>query len=191
MNPEVDFFFSKSKSWAVEYTALRNIVLQCGLQEELKWGKPCYTLAGQNVVLIHGFKNYCAILFMKGALLKDEHALLVQQTEHVQAGRQLRFTGIAEIEAQRAVIMAYVTEAKGLEQSGAKVVMNKSIGEIPDALRDGFDRDPDLKAAFDALTPGRQRGYILYFNSAKQSKTREARVTKETVRILKGLGLDD
>jgi uncharacterized protein YdeI (YjbR/CyaY-like superfamily) len=191
MNPHVDFFFVKAKSWAVEYACLREIVLASELHEELKWGKPCYTLGGQNVVLIHGFKNYCALLFMKGALLQDAGGLLVQQTEHVQAGRQLRFTGLAQINAQRDVIAAYVAEAVALEKSGAKVEMKKAIGELPEELAAAFAASDKLKQAFVALTPGRQRGYILYFSAAKQAKTRAARVDKEAQRILAGLGLDD
>jgi uncharacterized protein YdeI (YjbR/CyaY-like superfamily) len=191
MNPHVDFFFMKAKSWAPEYAALREIVLACELEEELKWGKPCYTLGGQNVVLIHGFKNYCALLFMKGALLKDAKQILVQQTEHVQAARQLRFAGLAEIHAHRDLIKAYVAEAVALEKSGAKVEMKTGIGEIPEALTQAFAKSKKLKQAFEALTPGRQRGYILYFSAAKQAKTRAARVEKEAVRILTELELDD
>jgi uncharacterized protein YdeI (YjbR/CyaY-like superfamily) len=191
VNPKVDFFFEKATQWAKEFALLRQIILKSELDEELKWGKPCYSLAAQNVVLIHGFKNYCAVLFMQGALLKDEQKLLVQQTEHVQAGRQLRFTSLAEIKAQQNFIKTYVMEAKALQQAGAKVIMNKSIGEIPDALREEFDHNPDLRTYFEALTPGRQRGYILYLSSAKQETTRKARVAKVSPRILAGLGLDD
>jgi uncharacterized protein YdeI (YjbR/CyaY-like superfamily) len=191
MNPSVNFFFVKAKTWAAEYAALREIVLASALEEELKWGKPCYTLGGQNVVLIHGFKDYCALLFMKGALLKDVSGLLVQQTEHVQAGRQLRFKGLSEIEAQRAVIKSYVAEAVALEKSGAKVEMKTGIGELPEELAAAFAESVKLKQAFTALTPGRQRGYILYFVAAKQAKTRAARVEKQAPRILAGLGLDD
>jgi uncharacterized protein YdeI (YjbR/CyaY-like superfamily) len=191
MNPKVDFFFVKAKAWREEFVVLRALILDCGLEEELKWGKPCYTLGGQNVVLIHGFKNYCALLFMKGALLRDASGILVQQTEHVQAARQLRFTGLAEIRAQPAVIKAYVAEAVALEKSGAKVAMKTGIGEIPEELALAFAKSLKLKTAFEALTPGRQRGYALYFGAAKQAKTREARVEKEAPRILAGLGLDD
>jgi uncharacterized protein YdeI (YjbR/CyaY-like superfamily) len=190
-NPKVDFFFAKVKAWGPEYAALRAIVLASKLEEDLKWGKPCYILGGQNVVLIHGFKNYCALLFMKGALLKDAHGLLVQQTEHVQAGRQLRFTSLSEIVAQRAIIAAYVAEAVALEKSGAKVAMKTGIGEIPEELASAFAQSVKLKQAFEALTLGRQRGYILYFSAAKQAKTRTARVAKVRPRILAGLGLDD
>jgi uncharacterized protein YdeI (YjbR/CyaY-like superfamily) len=191
MNPKVDFFFANAKQWAKEFDLLRQIILQSELDEELKWGKPCYSLAGQNVVLIHGFKNYCAILFMQGALLKDDQKLLVQQTEHVQAGRQLRFTSLAEIQDQQDIIKTYVLEAKALQLAGAKVILNKSIGEIPDALREAFDNNPDLRACFEGLTPGRQRGYILYLSSAKQAATRKARVTKIVPNILLGKGMDD
>jgi uncharacterized protein YdeI (YjbR/CyaY-like superfamily) len=191
MNPSVDFFFVKAKTWAAEYACLREIVLASELHEELKWGKPCYTLDGQNVVLIHGFKDYCALLFLKGALLKDAHGILVQQTEHVQAARQIRFTNVKDIIAQKPILKAYVTEAIALEKAGAKVAFKKALAPFPEELQDKFNTSPALKKAFDALTPGRQRGYILYFGAAKQAKTRTARVEKEGLRILAGLGLDD
>jgi uncharacterized protein YdeI (YjbR/CyaY-like superfamily) len=191
MNPHVDFFFTKAQTWRAEYAALRHIILTCELGEELKWGKPCYCLADQNVVLIHGFKAYCALLFFKGAIMKDPQGLLVQQTEHVQGPRQLRFASLAEIEAQSAYITSYVHEAVALEKAGAKVVLKKELGTFPDELTLALQNSPDLKAAFEALTPGRQRGYLLHFNSAKQPTTRTARVEKHAPRILAGLGLDD
>jgi uncharacterized protein YdeI (YjbR/CyaY-like superfamily) len=191
MNSSVDFFFVKAKAWRKEYGVLRALILDCGLEEELKWGKPCYTLGGQNVVLIHGFKDYCALLFLKGALLKDKSGILIQQTEHVQSARQIRFTNVKDITAQKPILKAFVTEAIALEKAGAKVEFKKTLAPFPEELQDKFNKSPALKNAFDALTPGRQRGYILYFSAAKQAKTRAARVEKETTRILAGLGLDD
>lgn len=191
-NPKVDWYFTKAEQWEEESKRLRAILLDCGLEEELKWGKPCYALEGSNVVLVHGFKAYCALLFMKGALLKDPRKILVQQTENVQAARQIRFTNLREIVELEPVIKAYVKEAIEVEKSGAQVVLKKtSEFKMPEEFQRRLDGDAALKKAFEALTPGRQRGYLLYFSGAKQSLTREARVEKNVLRILKGLGLDD
>ncbi len=190
MNPKVDSYFSKAKKWREESAKLRTIVLDCGLTEELKWGKPCYAFQKSNIVLIHGFKDYCALLFFKGALLKDAKGILVQQTENVQAARQIRFTNVREIVAMEPILKAYIHEAK--EKAGLEVAYKAtSEFKIPDEFQNKLDEIPALKAAFDALTPGRQRGYILYFSAPKQSKTRESRVEKCTQQILKGKGLDD
>ena len=192
MNPKVDFFFSKAKKWKEEFERLRAIVLDCGLSEELKWGKPCYTFQKSNMVLIHGFKDYCALLFFKGALLKDAKGILVQQTENVQAARQVRFTNIREIVKMEPVLKAYIKEAIEVERAGLKVTYKKtSEFKVPEEFQNKLDEIPALKAAFDALTPGRQRGYLFYFSQAKQSKTRESRVEKCTRQILSGKGLDD
>lgn len=191
-NPAVEPYFAKKRQWQEEYAALRDVVLTTGLTEELKWMHPCYTLNGNNVVLIHGFKGFCALLFMKGALMKDPKKLLVQQTENVQAGRQMRFHSVAEIKKMKATIVAYIEEAVRVEKSGAKI-KHKETKDFPmaDEFKDELDRDANLKRAFEALTPGRQRGYLLYFSSAKQSKTRHERVMKNIDRILEGLGLED
>jgi uncharacterized protein YdeI (YjbR/CyaY-like superfamily) len=191
-NPEVDFFFNKAKQWKEEFEALRPIILGCGLAEELKWGKPCYTLDGGNVLLIHGFKEYCAILFHKGALLKDPRGILVQQTENVQAARQIRFTDVKEITKLKTVLKAYIRDAVEVEKAGLKVEFKKSTEfVVAEEFQSELDRSAALKAAFEALTPGRQKGYLLYLSSAKQSKTRVARVEKCVPGILDGLGLDD
>lgn len=191
-NPKVDWYFTKAEQWRGESEKLREIILDCGLDEELKWGKPCYALGGANVVLIHGFKAYCALLFMKGALLKDPKKILIQQTENVQSARQIRFTTLREIEELAPVIKAYVKEAIEIEKSGAEVVLKKtSEFKMPEEFQRRLKGDAALKKAFEALTPGRQRGYLLYFSGAKQASTREARVEKNVLRILKGLGLDD
>ena len=191
-NPKVDWFFKKDTKWKDEYERLRMIALNCGLTEELKWGCPCYTLDGQNVVLIHGFKDYCAYLFHKGALLKDPRSLLIQQTENVQSARQIRFTHVDQIADVENVLKSYIKEAIKLEKAGVKVPMKKtSEFKMPVEFKNVLDATPALKKAFAALTPGRQRGYLLYFSSAKQSKTREARVEKYIPRILKGKGLED
>jgi uncharacterized protein YdeI (YjbR/CyaY-like superfamily) len=191
-NPLVTKAHSGEKRWSAEYAALRKLCLSSGLNEELKWGQACYDLDGHNVVLIHGFKDYCALLFMKGALLKDANGVLIQQTRNVQAGRHLRFASLAEINKQKATIKAYIEEAIAVEKSGAKVKM-KSVAQfdVPAELRDRMDADPALAEAFHALTPGRQKGYLLHFAEAKQSATRAARVEKHAPRILKGLGLHD
>src|SRR5689334_5028601 len=197
-NPEVDFFFSKAQKWKEEFRKLRTIVLGCGLTEELKWLKPCYTFpatAGRrqsNVVLIHGFKEYCALLFMKGALLKDPKGILVQQTENVQAARQIRFTNLQQIIKLESILKGYIKEAIAAEKAGLEVNYKKtSEFKIPEEFQNKLDELPALKKAFAALTPGRQRGYLLYFSGAKQSKTRETRVEKCIPQILNGKGLDD
>jgi len=192
MNPKVDFFFSKAKKWKEEFEKLRMIILDCGLTEELKWGKPCYALQKTNIVLIHGFKEYCAILFIKGALLKDANGILVQQTENVQAARQVRFTNVREIVKLKTILKAYIHEAIEVEKAGLKVNFKKaSEFKIPEEFQNKLDEIPALKTTFNALTPGRQRGYLLYFSAAKQPKTRESRVEKCMQQILKGKGLDD
>jgi uncharacterized protein YdeI (YjbR/CyaY-like superfamily) len=192
MNPLVSKVHGKEKSWNAEYAALRELCLASGLNEELKWGQACYDLKGNNVVLIHGFKDYCALLFMKGALLKDPKGILVQQTKNVQSGRQLRFTSLADIIKSKAVVKAYIKEAITVEKSGAKV-QKKSLAQfdVPTEFQERLQADPKLAAAFKSLTPGRQKGYLLHFGAAKQSATRSARVEKNANRILKGLGLDD
>ncbi|PYL65775.1 MAG: hypothetical protein DMF20_08140 [Verrucomicrobia bacterium] len=191
-NPKVDFFFSKAKKWKEEFERLRAIVLDCGLSEELKWGKPCYTFQKSNIVLIHGFKDYCALLFFKGALLKDAKGILVQQTENVQAARQVRFTNVREIVKMEPVLKAYIKEAIEVERAGLNVTYKKtSEFKVPEEFQNKLDEIPALKAAFDALTPGRQRGYLFYFSQAKQSKTRESRVEKCMQQILSRKGLDD
>ncbi len=190
MNPKVDWYFSEAKKWQQESKKLRTIILDCGLIEELKWGKPCYTFEGSNVVLIHGFKEYCALLFFKGALLKDAKGILVQQTENVQAARQIRFRNVREIAEMEKTIKAYIKEAK--EKAGLEVDYKKtSEFKIPEEFQNKLNEIPALKTAFAALTPGRQRGYLLYFSAAKQSKTREARVEKCLQQIFNGKGLDD
>lgn len=192
MNPSVNWFFEKKTKWQEAYQELRELVLACGLTEELKWGCPCYTLDKNNVVLIHGFKEYCALLFMKGALLKDPQNLLVQQTENVQSTRQLRFTSLNEIISLKTVIDAYLKEAIDVEKSGVAVKLKEtSEYKIPDEFQAALNEMPELKVAFDALTPGRQRGYLLYFSSAKQVKTRNERIEKYIPKILDGKGLDD
>jgi uncharacterized protein YdeI (YjbR/CyaY-like superfamily) len=192
MNPVVSQVHGKEKRWAAEFAALRRLCLASGLNEELKWGHACYDLEGGNVVLIHGFKDYCALLFMKGALLKDPKGILIQQTRNVQSARQLRFASLAEINRQKPVIKAYIEEAFALEKSGARV-KKKSVAQfdVPEEFRRRLDQDVELAKAFRALTPGRQRGYLLHFAAAKQSTTRAARVEKHAPRILQGLGLDD
>ena len=192
MNPEVDWFFTKDTKWREEYEELRELVLACGLSEELKWGCPCYTFQNSNVVLIHGFKEYCALLFMKGALLRDPNSILVQQTENVQATRQIRFTSVAEIVKIKATVKAYIEEAIDVEKAGLTVEMKKTAEfEMPEAFERVLDDMPELKSAFYQLTPGRQRGYLLYFSSPKQAKTREARIEKYVQAILDGKGLND
>jgi uncharacterized protein YdeI (YjbR/CyaY-like superfamily) len=191
-NPQVDWYFTKAKQWKEESERLRAIILDCGLDEELRWGKPCYAFEGSNVVLIHGFKDYCAILFVKGALLKDPKGMLVQQTENVQAARQIRFMNLREVIQRESAIKAYVKEAIAVEQAGLEVPLKKtSEFKMVEEFQRKLDENGALKKAFSALTPGRQRGYLLYFSGAKQSKTREARVEKCTPQILKGKGLED
>jgi uncharacterized protein YdeI (YjbR/CyaY-like superfamily) len=192
MNPKVDFYFNKAEKWQEEFEKLRMIILDCGLTEELKWGVPCYTFQKSNIVLIHGFKEYCALLFIKGALLHDVHGLLIQQTENVQAGRQIRFTNVREIVEMEPILKAYIYEAIEVEKADLKVNFKKTIEFIiPEEFRNKLDEIPALKTAFDALTPGRQRAYNLYFSEPKQSKTRESRVEKCMQQILNGKGLND
>jgi len=192
MNPLVSKIHGKQKNWSAEFSALRQLCLSSGLNEELKWGQACYDLNGGNVVLIHGFKDYCALLFIKGALLKDPEGILVQQTKNVQAARQIRFAGLADINRQEAVVRAYINEAIAVEKSGAKVKMKSAAQfDVPEEFLRRLDDDPKLAEAFHALTPGRQKGYLLHFAGAKQSATRAARVEKHVPRILRGLGLDD
>ncbi|MCU7551427.1 YdeI family protein [Chitinophagaceae bacterium LB-8] len=192
MNPKVDFFFNKAQKWQEEYEQLRMIVLDCGLTEELKWGTPCYTFQNSNIVLIHGFKEYCALLFFKGALLQDANSILIQQTENVQAARQVRFTNVREIIEMEPVLKAYIYEAIEVEKAGLKVSFKKtSEFNIPEEFQHKLDEIPALKTAFEALTPGRQRAYIFYFSQPKQSKTRASRVEKRMQQILDGKGLND
>jgi uncharacterized protein YdeI (YjbR/CyaY-like superfamily) len=192
MNPKVDGYLRKAKKWQEEFEKLRMIVLDCGLTEELKWGCPCYTFEKRNIVLIHGFKEYCALLFFKGALLNDAKGILIQQTENVQAARQIRFTNVREIVEMEPILKAYIYEAIEVEKAGLKVNYKKTADFIiPEEFQNKLDENPALKTAFDALTPGRQRGYIFYFSQPKQSKTRESRVEKCMRQILKGKGLND
>jgi uncharacterized protein YdeI (YjbR/CyaY-like superfamily) len=192
MNPLVSKVHGKEKRWGAEFAALRQLCLASGLNEELKWGQACYDLDGRNVVLIHGFKDYCALLFMKGALLKDPKGILIQQTKNVQAARQIRFVSLADINKQKAAVKAYLREAIAVEKSGVKVEMKSAAQfDVPEEFLNRLDDDPRLAEAFHALTPGRQKGYLLHFAGAKQSATRAARVEKHVPRILKGLGLDD
>jgi len=192
MNPKVDWFFDKDTNWQEEYEKLRMIILECGLTEELKWGCPCYSFEKKNIVLIHGFKEYCAVLFMKGVLLKDEENILIQQTENVQSARQIRFRDIREIYDLEPLLKAYIQEAIEVEKAGLKVDLKKTAEfNMPEEFRRKLEHNPTLKTAFEALTPGRQRGYLLYFSAAKQSKTRDARIEKYLPQILKGKGLDD
>ena len=192
MNPKVDWFFNKETKWQAAYEKLRTIILDCGLTEELKWGHPCYTFEKKNIVLIHGFKEYCALLFFKGALLKDAEGILIQQTKNVQAARQIRFTNVREIVKKRAILKAYVREAIEVEKSGQKVELKRTFEfKVPEEFHKKLAKTPALKTAFQALTPGRQRAYLLYFSTPKQSKTRESRVEKCVPQILKGKGLND
>jgi uncharacterized protein YdeI (YjbR/CyaY-like superfamily) len=192
MNPKVDAFLSRSKKWREEFEQLRKIVLDCGLSEELKWGVPCYTFEDKNIVLMHGFKDYCALLFFKGALLKDPKGILVQQTRNVQAARQIRFTSVREIVRMKSTLKAYVLEAVEIEKAGLKVDFKKTKQFIvPEEFQKKLNKIPALKTAFQALTPGRQRAYILHFSAPKQSQTRESRVEKCMPQILSGKGLKD
>ncbi len=191
-NPKVDFFFSKAEKWQKEFKKLRMIILDCQLTEELKWGVPCYTFQKNNIVLIHGFKEYCAILFVKGALLKDANGILIQQTENVQAARQIRFTNVREIVEMEPILKAYIDEAIEVEKAGLKVNYKKtSEFIIPEEFINQLEKVPGLQDAFEALTPGRQRAYIFYFSQPKQSKTRESRIEKCIPQILNGRGLND
>jgi uncharacterized protein YdeI (YjbR/CyaY-like superfamily) len=192
MNSKVDFFFDKPTPWKKEFSKLRSIILDCNLVEELKWGQPCYTFGKRNIVLIHGFKEYCALLFFKGALMKDPTGILIQQTENVQAARQIRFTDLRQIVKLERTLKSYIYEAVQVEEAGLKVPMKKAAEYgIPEEFQIKINKSAALKKAFYALTPGRQRGYLLYFGSAKQSATREARVKKYTNQILAGKGLED
>jgi uncharacterized protein YdeI (YjbR/CyaY-like superfamily) len=192
MNPKVDFFFDKAGTWQKEYQKLRAIVLATGLTEQLKWGVPCYAYEGKNVVLIHGFKDYCALLFPKGVLLNDPEGILIQQTKNVQSARQIRFTSAKEIARLGPALKTYIFEAIEVEKAGLKVKLKKPAEfSMPEEFKNRLAKDRALKKAFEALTPGRQRGYLLHFSQAKQSKTREERVEKHIPQILKGKGLDD
>jgi uncharacterized protein YdeI (YjbR/CyaY-like superfamily) len=192
MNPKVDFFFDKESRWQKEFEQLRKIILECGLTEELKWGQPCYMYNGTNIVLMHGFKEYCALLFFKGALLNDPGGILVQQTENVQSARQVRFTSVKEIVTLKATIKAYIYEAIEVEKAGLKVKLKETTDfKIPEEFQKKLNKSAALKKAFEGLTPGRQRAYIFYFSQPKQSKTREERVEKYKQQILDGKGLND
>jgi uncharacterized protein YdeI (YjbR/CyaY-like superfamily) len=192
MNPKVDFYFAKAEKWEKEVTQLRTIVLDCGLSEELKWGCPCYTFDKTNIVLIHTFKEYCALLFFKGALLNDAGGILVQQTENVQAARQIRFTNLPEIVKLLPTLKAYIYEAIEVEKAGLEVAFKKTTEfNMPEEFQEKLAAMPALKKAFEALTPGRQRGYLLHFSQPKQAKTRESRIEKCIPQILSGKGLND
>ena len=192
MNPKVDGYIRKNKKWQEELENLRTIVLGCGLTEEVKWKVPCYTFQKSNIVLIHVFKEYCALLFIKGALLKDPSGILIQQTENVQAARQIRFTNVEEIDEMEHILKAYIHEAIEVEKAGLKVEYKETPKfNIPEEFQEKLDEIPTLKAAFESLTPGRQRAYLLYFSAAKQSKTRVSRVEKWMPQILSGKGLND
>jgi uncharacterized protein YdeI (YjbR/CyaY-like superfamily) len=191
-NPKVDSYLQRIKTWQRESKELRAIILSCGLTEEFKWGHPCYTFQDSNIVLIHGFKEYCALLFFKGALFNDPKGILIQQTKNVQAARQIRFTSTAQIAKMKPTLKSYIHQAIKIEKAGLQVELKKTEDyAMPDELQQKLQRVPALKTAFEALTPGRQRAYIYYFSSAKQSKTREARIEKHMDQILDGLGLDD
>jgi len=192
MNRKVDLFLSREKSWREEFEKLRAIILDSDLTEELKWGQPCYTYGGKNILLIHGFKDYCAILFMKGALLEDANGILIQQTANVQSARQIRFTNVREIVKLKTLLKSYIHEAIEVEKAGMKVELKKTTEyEIPEEFQVELAKSAALKKAYYKLTPGRQRAYLLYFSGAKQSKTREARVDKSVPAILEGKGLND
>lgn len=195
MNMNVDWFFEKTSKWQEEYSELRMLILDCKhaeLTEKLKWGCPCYTIEKSNIILIHGFKNYFALLFMQGALLKDEKGILVQQTENIQSARQIRFTNIEEILKSKSTIIAYIKEAIAIDKAGLKIVLKKTTEyKIPEEFQNVLIEMPELNTAFNALTPGRQRGYLLYFSIPKQIETRAARIEKYLQQILDGKGLDD
>jgi len=192
MNPKVDFYFDKADKWQEEYKQLRTIALDCNLSEELKWGSPCYTYDKNNIVLIHGFKDYCALLFFKGALLNDTDGILIQQSENVQSARQVRFTSLQEIIEVETILKNYIYEAIEVEKAGLKVTLKKTTEyNIPEEFKTKLEEDPALKTAFEALTPGRQRGYLLYFSQPKQSKTRESRIENAIPQIFDGKGLND
>lgn len=192
MNPKVDFYFDKADTWQKELEQLRTIVLECGLTEELKWGTPCYTFQKNNIVLLHVFKEYCAVLFFKGALLHNTDGILIQQTKNTQAARQIRFTNVQQITEQKTILKAYIYEAIEVENAGLEVRFKKTDEfTVPDEFQQKLNETPALKTAFEALTPGRQRAYLLYFAAPKQSKTRESRIEKYTPQILEGKGLKD
>lgn len=192
MNPDVDEFLEKTTKWRDEFEQLRQIILDCNLTEELKWGNPCYTFQNKNIVLIHGFKEYCALLFFKGALMHDSEGILIRQSDNVQSARQVRFTGTEEIASLAKTLKAYVFEAVEIEKSGLKMELKKTTEySIPEEFRLVLDRSPALKSAFEALTPGRQRAYLLFFAQPKQARTRTQRVDKYTQQILQGKGLAD
>jgi uncharacterized protein YdeI (YjbR/CyaY-like superfamily) len=192
MNPKVDFYFTKAKKWQEEFEKLRKIILDCQLDEDLKWGCPCYSYEKRNIVLIHGFKEYCAVLFFKGALLNDSKGILIQQTKNVQSARQIRFTNVREIAKNEKVLKSYIFQAIEVEKAGQKVKLKK-VEEfpIPEEFQNKLDNSKSLKTAFGALTPGRQKGYLFYFSAAKLSKTREERVKKSIPQILRGEGLNE
>ena len=192
MNPKVDFYFNKAQRWQQEFEQLRTIILECGLDEVLKWGNPCYTLGKNNIVLIHGFKAYCALLFFKGALLNDTNGILIQQTENVQAARQVRFTGLEEIMKLKVILKTYIYEAIEVEKAGLKVELKKTTDfNMAEEFQKKLNETPALKTAFEALTPGRQKAYMLHFSAPKQSQTRKVRVEKSVPQILDGKGLND
>lgn len=192
MNPKVDFYFSANEKWQKEIELMRTIALDCGLNEVLKWGCPCYSLEERNIVLIHVFKEYCAFLFFKGALMADLYGILIQQTENVQAARQVRFTNVKEIVKLKATLKAYIFEAIEVDKSGLKVTLKKtSEYKVPEEFKNKLDENPSLNAAFKALTPGRQKGYLYYFSQPKLAKTREARIEKSMQQIMEGKGYDE
>lgn len=192
MNPKVDWYFSKAEKWQESVEKLRTIILDCGLTEELKWGVPTYMFKENNIVLIHDFKDYSAVLFFKGVLLQDPEGILIQQTENVQSARQIRFTNVQEIIDMETILKTYIYEAIEVEKAGLKVAFEKTAEfNVPEEFQSKLDENPDLKIAFEGLTQGRQKGYLLYFSAAKQSKTREARVEKYLEKILDGKGLED
>ena len=192
MNPKVDFYFNNGNRWQDEIRKLRSIIIDCGLNEELKWGCPCYTSQKRNIVLIHVFKEYCAVLFFKGALLQDSGGVLIQQTEHVQSARQLRFTNVREITRMKTLLKTYIYEAIEVEKAGLKVKLKKTAEySVPAEFQKSLNASPGLRAAFETLTPGRQRSYLFYFSQPKQSKTRESRIEKYKQHILNGKGLND
>jgi uncharacterized protein YdeI (YjbR/CyaY-like superfamily) len=192
VNLKVDTFLNKANKWREEMTLLRSIILECNLEEDFKWMHPCYTYEGNNIVLIHSFKDYCALLFFKGVLLKDPTHILIQQTENVQDRRQIRFVNLEQIKKQKVTIRQYIFEAIEVEKSGLKVEFKKTADfNMPEEFQRALSKNKKLKQAFEKLTPGRQRGYLLYFSSAKQSQTRESRIEKYTQHILDGKGLDN
>lgn len=185
MHSKTDFYFAKTGKWQQEFILLRGLISDCGLTEDLKWGHPCYTFQKRNIVLIHGFKDYCAVLFFKGALLKDRQGILVQQTENVQAARQVRFSSLQEIRKNKHILKSYITEAIEVEKAGLKVPLRRTEDyRVPEEFQKILSRNKALKNAFNALTPGRQRGYLFYFSAPKLSATRLARIEKYAPLIL-------